>query len=83
MKQLYHIQAIYITIDEAFSHVSNNAIRLLGNINESGKLNLHANDMLVSFNVTANLGIFTERELANVLHRSTLDWSQHVIQMCV
>ena len=64
-------------------HVSNNAIRLLGNVNESGKLNLHANDMLVSFNVTANLGIFTERELANVLHQSTLDWSQHVIQMCV
>ena len=41
-----------ITIDEAFSQVSNNTIRLLGNVNESAKLDLHTNDMLVSFNVT-------------------------------
>ena len=41
-----------ITIDSAFVQVSNNSIRLLGKINDSGILHLRISDVSLSFNVT-------------------------------
>ena len=41
-----------ITVDPAFLQVSNNTIRLQGNIGDSANLHLHASDVMLSFNVT-------------------------------